>query len=103
MWAGKTKPLARPNFSYKDANIKLAKAHKLLGVHLDEELCWNIQAEKVMAKAAKWNHLYPNVSKHGHRAGIIELLNEILKSLTCFLSLPTPNRGTPPPRCQEVL
>ena len=35
-------------------DIKLAESHKFLGVIFDQELQWNTQAERVIAKATKW-------------------------------------------------
>jgi hypothetical protein len=60
---GKTKPVARPDFLYEGVTIKPAAAHKFLGVFMDEELRWNVQAEKAIAKAAKWTLLFHRLAK----------------------------------------
>lgn len=48
---GKTTPEPRPDFVYKGVSIKPQHNHKFLGMHFDQELRWDIQAERVTAKA----------------------------------------------------
>ena len=51
---GKLRPEPRPNLELNGTVIKLVVSHKFLGVLFDQELQWNEQAEKVVAKATKW-------------------------------------------------
>ena len=44
----------QPNLSLCGTSIKPAESHKFLGVVFDQELQWNAQAERVVAKATKW-------------------------------------------------
>lgn len=60
---GKTSPEPHPDFIYEGVNIKPQHSHKFLGVHFDQELRWDIQAEKPIAKAAKWTLLFHRLSK----------------------------------------
>jgi hypothetical protein len=60
---GRTKPDARPDFTYEGTTIQPQESHKFLGVFLDEELRWKIQAEKAVAKAVKWTLLFRRLSK----------------------------------------
>ena len=43
-----------PTLSLCGMDIKPAESHKFLGVIFDQELRWNAQAERVVAKATKW-------------------------------------------------
>ena len=44
----------QPNLSLCGTSIKLVESHKFLGVVFDQELWWNVQAERVILKATKW-------------------------------------------------
>jgi len=50
----KTMPEVRPTLTIGGTTIKVAIAHKFLGVIFDQELRWKEQAERVIAKATKW-------------------------------------------------
>jgi hypothetical protein len=73
----------RPDFHYEGTVIKPAAAHKFLGVFLDEELRWNIQAEKAIAKAAKWTLLFRRLSKPS--TGVQASL---MRQLYCAVAIP---------------
>ena len=63
MWPGKTLPNVKLVFKYKGITVQSQESHNFLGVLLDEELCWKMQAEKTIAKAVKWTLLFCRLSK----------------------------------------
>ena len=64
----KTMPEPWPEFVYEGTHIKPQYQHKFLGVHFDQELHWDIHAEKTLPKAAKWTlqwrRLYMTYMRH---------------------------------------
>jgi len=52
-----------PNFLFDGAVIQPQESHKFLGMYFDQELCWNIHAERTIAKAAKWTLLFCRLTK----------------------------------------
>ncbi|KAF9441569.1 hypothetical protein P691DRAFT_683477, partial [Macrolepiota fuliginosa MF-IS2] len=46
--------MARPPLVLRGHEVKTAEVYKYLGVHIDSELRWKIQEERVVAKATKW-------------------------------------------------
>jgi hypothetical protein len=63
MRPGKTMPDVKPGFAYEGVTVQPQGSHKFLGVLLDEELRWKLQAEKTIAKAVKWTLLFRRLSK----------------------------------------
>ena len=51
---GKMIAETRPSLSICGMDIKPVKSHKFLGVVFDQELHWNVQAKRTIAKATKW-------------------------------------------------
>ena len=80
---GKTIHEPRPSFTYEDVAILPSTEHKLLGVSLDEELRWNVQGEKAIAKAVKWTLLACRLTKPstGVRA-------TYMRQLYCTVAIP---------------
>jgi ribonuclease HI len=80
---GKSKPETHPNFIYEDVSIQPQGSHKFLGVIFDEELRWRAQAEKAVAKAAKWTLLFRRLTRPstGVRMGL-------MRQLYCAVAIP---------------
>ena len=57
---GKLRPESRPNLELNGAVIKPAVSHKFLGVLFNQELRWNEQVEKVVAKPPSGHYVHDN-------------------------------------------
>ena len=47
-------PLYRPPLCLRDKTIKEVESYKYLGIHIDLQLRWNVQAQKGVANATNW-------------------------------------------------
>ena len=53
-----TRPMSRLLIHLLGVNIPVIKLHKLLGVIIDQELCWREQVDYVLQKGVKWVKQY---------------------------------------------
>ena len=75
--------LERPSMELLGAVISPQGTHKFLGMIMDQELCWKLQANYATAKVAKWILAYQRLTKVGSGAGLTTM-----RQLYCAVMIP---------------